>query len=222
MIWVLPYRVGEVCETVVDGRYMYMDDLAKLSARVAPTPAPAQLGGIHTPLRVQAWEHHLSQHPDKNFVEYLLLGIRRGIRIGYDYAHHACKSAKQNMLSARQNPPVVRQYIAEECKLIGPLSGDVGSPHTNRLGVIPKPHQLGKWRLIVDLSHPDGSSVNDGIEPELCSLTYQSVDDAQRVIVAWERAPYSRSLIWQAHTGLSRYIPTTECSWAWCGTAICM
>jgi hypothetical protein len=53
----------------------------------------------------------------------------------------------------------------------------------NRFGVIPKQHQQGKWRLIVDLSHPKGSSVNDGIEPELCSLSYASIDDAVSVIV---------------------------------------
>ena len=50
--------------------------------------------------------------------------------------------------------------------------------------MIPKPHQPGKWQLIVDLSHPKGNSVNDGIPPELCSLRYVSVDDAVKVIVA--------------------------------------
>ena len=53
----------------------------------------------------------------------------------------------------------------------------------NRFGVIPKGHQPGKWWLIVDLSHPRGHSVNDGIEPELCSLNYTSVDRAvQRIL----------------------------------------
>ena len=33
----------------------------------------------------------------------------------------------------------------------------------------------------MDLSHPAGNSVNDGIEPELCSLTY--IDDAVVIIV---------------------------------------
>ena len=34
----------------------------------------------------------------------------------------------------------------------------------------------GKWRLIVDLSSPENSSVNDGISKELSSLSYMSVD----------------------------------------------
>ena len=54
--------------------------------------------------------------------------------------------------------------------------------HTNRFGVIPKPNQPGKWCLIVDLSHPDGASINDGVDSTLCSLKYASEDDAVRLI----------------------------------------
>lgn len=54
----------------------------------------------------------------------------------------------------------------------------------NRFGVIPKNHQPGKWWLIVDLSHLKGASVNGGIEKEICSLKYVSVDEALRAIVA--------------------------------------
>ena len=59
--------------------------------------------------------------------------------------------------------------------------------HISHFGVIPKNHQLGKWRLIVDLSHcPAGASVNDGIEPELLTLKYTSVDEAvQIVLLLW-------------------------------------
>ena len=34
----------------------------------------------------------------------------------------------------------------------------------------------GKWRLITDLSFPPDVSVNDGINPALCSLSYTSVE----------------------------------------------
>ena len=49
-------------------------------------------------------------------------------------------------------------------------------------GVIPKNHQLNKWHLIVDLSHPVGHSINDVITKDLCSLTYITVDSAVRRI----------------------------------------
>ena len=54
---------------------------------------------------------------------------------------------------------------------------DLKRPNKHLL-VIPKPHQPGKWRLIVDLSSPRGKSVNDGIDPLLCSLSYARLDDA--------------------------------------------
>ena len=46
---------------------------------------------------------------------------------------------------------------------------------------------MGKWRLIVDLSSPAEMSVNDGIEPELCSLQYLRVDEVvhQIVMMGW-------------------------------------
>ena len=34
----------------------------------------------------------------------------------------------------------------------------------------------------MDLSHPAGSIVNDGNEPELCSLHYTSVDEAAKLV----------------------------------------
>ena len=54
--------------------------------------------------------------------------------------------------------------------------------HVSPFGVIPKA-ELGKWRLILDLSSTRGSSVIDVIAKELCSLSYVSVDDtASRVL----------------------------------------
>ena len=50
-----------------------------------------------------------------------------------------------------------------------------------------KKNQQGKWRLITDLSSPQGHSVNDGIDPALCSLSYTSVDDAAAEILAMGR-----------------------------------
>ena len=55
--------------------------------------------------------------------------------------------------------------------------------HINHFGVIPKGHQASTWRLIVDMSHPKGHSVNDGIDIALCSLSYATVEiAAQRVL----------------------------------------
>ena len=177
------YAAGVSDSALLMGRYIYMSDLKTLSCHTA-SPAsslPKLLSTVTTPLNVEAWRSELSDHPDQEFVGYLLDGIQHGFRIGFDSEHHRCVSAKRNMMSALQNPEVVGEYLAKECRLgriAGPITKGSCSLHINRFGVIPKPHQPGKWRLIVDLSHPAHNSVNDGIEPELCSLSYASVDDA--------------------------------------------
>ena len=50
--------------------------------------------------------------------------------------------------------------------------------------MVPKDHQPRKFRLIIDLSAPMGGSVNEGIDPNLTSLTYPRVEDAVRLIKA--------------------------------------
>ena len=76
----------------------------------------------------------------------------------------------------------MENYLSEEISLgrvAGPFQESlIPQAHISRFGVIPKHHQLNKWRLIVDLSYPTCSSVNAGIPKELCSLKYITVDSA--------------------------------------------
>jgi len=134
---------------------------------------------VTTPLNVLSWESTLAKHPDRDFAHYVVSGLRYGFHIGVD-SSCTLSGAKANMLSARQNPAVVEKYINEEV-LLGNIQGPfppglLSGIHINRFGCIPKKHQPGKWRLITDLSYPSGSSVNDAIDPHLCSLSYISVD----------------------------------------------
>ena len=55
------------------------------------------------------------------------------------------------------------------------------------IGIIPKKNKPRKWGLIVDLSSPTDASVNDGIQKELCSLSYTSVDAVAKKILALGR-----------------------------------
>ena len=94
------------------------------------------------------------------------------------------------MKSAVDNPQVVQDYLDTELKegrIIGPLDpGEHPFIHTNRFGVIPK-STTGKWRLIVDMSSPEGGSVNNGIPGDFCSLSYATVADAARGITSYGR-----------------------------------
>ena len=171
------------------GEYAYMEHLRAISSRVPSTPTSfphTTFSAINTPLIVDEWRHQLSEHPDAEFTDYLVRGMTEGFRIGFNYQECTCRSAKRNMLSAIQNPQVVGYYLDLECKLgriVGPLDIGIHGINVNRFGVIPKPHQPGKWRLIVDLSYQKGASVNDGIESDLCSLSYVSIDDAVSAVL---------------------------------------
>ena len=91
------------------------------------------------------------------------------------------------MTSAKEHPDIVSSYVAEECKqgrVLGPFPpGELQNIHINRFGVIPKHHQPNRWRLIVDLSYPDGASVKNGVSKELCSLQYIKIDNVAEAAI---------------------------------------
>ena len=141
---------------------------------------------ISTPLDVSSWMYHLSSYPNQDLVQFFQQGISQGFRIGYQLTS-PLHSAKRNLEGAYLHPKVVEEYLQAEVdhgRLAGPYSPSLlPQVHINRFGVIPKRHQPGKWRLIVDLSYPKGHSVNDGILRSLCELHYITIDDAIQKIV---------------------------------------
>ena len=153
-----------------------MDHLREFERRGDDTAVPSWLRRVATPLIWREWDRDLSNHPSLEFREYILGGIKNGFRIGFNRRAN-CRSASRNLHSAVENAAVVREYLAKEVplgRIVGPIVPSLAPANTqiSPFGVIPKPHQPGKWRLIVDLSSPASYSINDGIEPELCSLHY--------------------------------------------------
>ena len=125
----------------------------------------------------------LATYPDKRFVNFLLRGIEKGFRIGFTYTSIQLKSHYQNLLSAMDHPQVVQDYLEKELeaerviKVGGLEKAWQQGIHCSPFGVIPKKHKPDAWRLILDLSHPESHNVNDGINKDLCSLPYVSLDD---------------------------------------------
>ena len=142
--------------------------------------------GIYSPLtsRLARWQDCLREHQDSSFSSYILEGIEKGFVVGFDHTR-PLRSATANMNSAQMHPEVVDAYVAEELaggRIFGPFfPTDILGLHLNRMGVIPKGHIPERWRLITDLSFPPEGSVNEGIDSELCSLHYTSVE---RVAIA--------------------------------------
>lgn len=84
---------------------------------------------------------------------------------------------------------MIDRYITNEVSL-GRVAGPFPSPplpnlHVSSFGVIPKKGQPGKWRLVVDLSSPFGSSVNDGINPDEFSLHYIKLEEIVAMVNRW-------------------------------------
>ena len=148
-------------------------------------PLP-QFAVIATPPKGDRWQVVLHDHPDRDFINFSVEGIRSGFRIGFQGSPLACKSEKKNMPSACQCRREIDKFLGSECavgRILGPFERSfVPMVHLSRLGAVPR-STLGKYRLIVDLSYPHGVSVNDGIVGSLCSLSYVSVESGAQTVL---------------------------------------
>ena len=145
----------------MEGHYRYMQDLLALEATATGlgptrnTSGPPGLG---------------PGPPDMQFTAYILKGMSCGFHIGVDRTK-LVRRARPNLLSVKTHLTLVADGLIAESEaghLLIPLPEPLAMLcWTSPLGLIPKPHQLGKWRLIVDLSSLQGRSVKS---PELCHL----------------------------------------------------
>ena len=124
------------------------------------TPLPVN---IITPINVNFLRACLLNHPNRTFVNFLLDGFTNGFDIGY--TGDITWGRRSNLLSARNNSIAVSKAISTELQR-GHTSGPFDlAPfhvlHCSPLGAVPK--KDGSHRIILDLSSPRGSSINDGI-----------------------------------------------------------
>ena len=133
----------------------------------------------HPPHPPEKWDAYLSRHPNSVFADFIRYGMRAGFRIGtvpVSRASQSCPPSRRNHRSVHEHPEEVTRYIQAEI-----LAGRLQPPppdaitHTSPIGIIPKSRQPGKWRLITNLSSPRGNSVNNTIDPLLCSLKYTAI-----------------------------------------------
>ena len=120
----------------------------------------------------------LTNRPNKTLTEFLINGFRFGFDIGY--RGPLTPGSTRNLLSAHSNPIPVTEALSKEL-VRGHTAGPFSSPplpnfHCSPLGVVPK--KDGTFRIILDLSSPKGSSINDGISKENYSVRYSSFDEA--------------------------------------------
>ena len=137
------------------------------------------------PLNHDSFSHYLACHPDRQWRDSLLRGIRKGVDIGFQGIRKTVWSG--NWKSALDNGSVVRDYLAAEVALgrkAGPFNQPPFTPYVGSLMgvVVKKCSDSVKYRIIHDLSWPPGDSVNDHIDPDLYRCVYASFDQAVSLV----------------------------------------
>ena len=178
-----------------DNSYEYMEDLLALDLyrprATANTPEFILDYNAQSPLNQSEWAVLLTDHPDHSFVAYILRGIQEGFCIGFNRQHQLGTSPGNRPSLV---PNIITEYLWRElslgCMIKLPPYICPHNLHTNPIGIIPKKNKSGKWCLIVDLSSPDGGSVNDGISTSLASLSYSSVDHLAALVLKVGRGAF--------------------------------
>ena len=142
-------------------------------------PSCSPLKQIITPLRLQQFAEELKFHTDPNWVKEILKGIDKGVSLGYHGLR--CQRISRNLASASQHPQIIDEELSKEVRarrIVGPFdTPPIPNLQCSGVGVIPK--KTGGWRMIMHLSAPPDSSINDGIE---FTLRYATIDDAVQMI----------------------------------------
>ena len=186
-------RFGEQCI------YMYhCESCGKPGHTISPK--------IDTPVKLSWWKSALANHPDQAFAKHILDGLEQGFRIGFNHDKSVVRQSGCNIPCP--NPEAVDKYLARIMWLSKEKAASA-RVHCSPIEIIPKRNKPGKWWLIVDLSVPDGASTNDGVDKEICNLSYTSVNyTAVRVASMGQDTQLAKMHIKQAY----RMIPVHRCN----------
>ena len=148
---------------------------------------------IPSGLNVEAWKRYLQDYRDPNIVQYLEFGWP----INFDREQYLV-STFQNHKSARDFPADIEHYIKTElgfAALVGPFEGPpVVYTHLSPLMTRPKKDASFR-RVIMDLSWPDGASINDGVDSNIyvdgpARITLPTVDFMEARLLSLGRGAY--------------------------------
>lgn len=131
----------------------------------------------YTPIKVDKLKALLVSYPDKIVVRGLLNGFANGFRL--NYTGPRIHSMSKNLVSAEQFSNETLAKIQNEVNLgrmLGPFKYlPISRLRISPIGLVPKSD--GNWRLTTHLSYPQDGSVNSFINPELCKVSFSSLDN---------------------------------------------
>lgn len=162
-----------------------------------------------SPLKHDVLNKFLSTRPDKDSVNMQLEISLNGAEIGFADPRYNCFT--ENALPARIHSDVLLKSILKEVSLdhtAGPFSTPLLDDFVvSTLGV--RARKPGGFRIILDLSHPKGDSINDYNDRETNSLSYCSLDYAVEIVTLCEKG-----CLKQDSKNAFRLIPVREADWS--------
>ena len=139
---------------------------------------------LNSGLKIEAWKKYLDGYKDQKLVHYLQFGFP----LSLSYSNLLCNHDVGNHHSALQFQDAVWAYLTKEHShgaILCPLKHFGSHPehsliHCSPVLTIPK--DQGKRRIILDLSYPRGTALNDQIDRsrfdgDLFCLKFPSIDD---------------------------------------------
>ena len=168
---------------------------------------------IYTPVKVGRLKEYLRGFDDARFV---VDGFKNGFSLGLQNNPNVKGSTR--IFPAKTSLCNKIQDEVEKGRVIGPVTTNIRGLMVSPVQVIPKQNS-DKVRMIFNLSHPKGTSVNDNIQQQAISVSYCSVTD----VVTWILNAKARDEWFMAKADLSdayRMVPIRKSDWKYLGMQV--
>ena len=136
------------------------------------------------PLKPNQLSKLLSRYPDSDKVAYVIQGLKQGLTL--EYTGQFKFRALENLPTAKLDPQLIRDRLNKEIQL-GRMLGPFKEPPfpdlmCSPVGLVPK-KDTDEMHMIIHLSFPYGQSINDFIDSEKASTSYQTFDDVIKLVI---------------------------------------
>jgi hypothetical protein len=164
-------------------------------------------------LRADGISDLLKEYPNQRFVDTLLSISLYGARVGFEGTPSE-PTRRPNHSSAFAHPEVISKSIQAELEK-GRFKQIESLPlnsFCSPVGLVPKMANglQNGWRIIFDLSSPEGSSVNDGIPKEYGTLVYENLENAVRLVA---QAGKGAMMMKRDLKAAFRHVPIAPCDY---------